>query len=95
MLKHAASDAVARLAPMSGQLMPPARRALAPSVVGIVGAPGHCPAAASPHWILVGTAHRGSRSPDHNHASLQVLRLSELPSPYQYCTLYIPLNDIA
>ena len=60
MLKHAASDAVARLAPMSGQLMPPARRALAPSVVGIVGAPGHCPAAASPHWILVGTAHRGS-----------------------------------
>ena len=56
-----ASRAVARLAPMSGPLMPPTRRARAPPVVCIVGAPGHCPAAATPHRILEGTAHRGSQ----------------------------------
>ena len=61
-----AARAVARLAPMSGTLMPPTRRARAPLVVCIVGAPGHCPAAAAPHRILVGTAHRGSRHPLHH-----------------------------
>ena len=49
MLMHEASGAVARLAPMSGPLMQPTRRARAPPAVGIAGAPGHCPAAASPH----------------------------------------------
>ena len=36
--------------------MQPTRRARAPPVVGIVGAPGHCPAAAAPHRIPEGTA---------------------------------------
>ena len=51
-----ASRAVAHLAPMPGLLMPPTRRAQAPPVVWIVGAPGHCPAAATRHRILEGTA---------------------------------------
>ena len=51
-----ASRAVARLAPLSGPLMPPTRRARAPPVACIVGAPGHCPAAAAPHRIPEGTA---------------------------------------
>ena len=60
MFMQEASGAVARLAPMPGPLMPPTRRARAPPVVSIAGAPGHCPAAATLHGILEGTARRES-----------------------------------